>query len=200
MKENLKEILSPDQEKIASFEEFYKKILLSKGDFVDYNLSYPKEEILQYLTKNKNLLLHGSNYDVGELEPRQANCKSKKFGNLNAVYATADAILPIFHAIRDKEKFHGRSTTSKRKVNDGTIKIFYDFKVEVEMLKSKPWSVGVIYILDKNAFEQGTSDEGVPIDEWVSRLPIKPIAKLRIDPKEFPFMDDIKPIGDTILK
>lgn len=193
MKNSNENNFNRNQEQAQAFEELYKKILSADGNFIEYNLPYAKREFLEYLTEKKNLLVHGSNWDTEELEPRLANCKSKKFGNLNAVYATADAVLPIFYAIKDKEKFRGMANSGfseKKEVNRATKKV-YTFGIEPEMLKSDPWSVGVVYILPKDLFEQGTDDDGVLIDEWVSRHPVKPLAKLRVTPEDFPYLKDI---------
>lgn len=185
-------------ESLKAFEALYQNLLHANGGFIEYDISYPKVDFLRFLSKKKNLLIHGSNYDSNELVPKQANCRSKKFGNLNAVYATEDGVLPTFYAIRDKQKFRGVSNSgySDIKHEDGTVEIKYNFEVEPHMLEINPWSEGVVYILPKAPFEQGTDDEGSLIDEWVSKKSVYPLGKLKIKPEDFPFLKDIKPIKD----
>jgi hypothetical protein len=187
--------LSNKQEKVEVFEALYQKLLLAEGSFLEYNVPYPKVEFLRYLSEKKNLLIHGSNFDIEKLEPRQANCKSKKFGNLNAVYATEDPILPVFYAIKDKNKFRGMAISGADiHSSNGFTETSYIFKVEPEMLAINPWSPGVIYVLSKDSFEQGTDDEGDLIDEWISREEVKQLAKIKVAPEDFPYLADIKTI------
>lgn len=178
-------------EKLALFDAAYQKALTNPGGFIEYTFPYPKHEFLEFLVNMKGVLLHGSNYpDIHELEPRQANCKSKKFGNLKAVYATEDEILPIFHAVQDKTKMHDVAMSSGYS-DEGGVKT-YNFGIDKqEVLDSYPWSGGVIYILPRAIFEQGTDDEGHPIDEFISRVPVSAIAKLRVAPEDFPYINQV---------
>ncbi|MEK7530439.1 MAG: hypothetical protein AAB573_01090 [Patescibacteria group bacterium] len=160
------------------------------GGFVDYQGGAPKIDFLQFLVEEKRLLLHGSNWDVAVLEPRLANCKSKKFGNLNAVYAVEDPMLPIFYAVKDKNKFNGVAVSGTTQDGDKPKK--YVFKVEQQMLNTQPWSAGVVYILSREGFEQGTDDDDFPIDEYISRIPVTPLAKLAVSPHDFPYLGSIK--------
>jgi hypothetical protein len=162
-----------------------------EGEFIEVPEPYAKHEFLEYLVKHKNVLIHGSNWDVEELEPRQANDKSKKFGNQKAVYATTDHITPFFYAIRDKERYRGSGLVSSygdpQKGN-----LSYTFKVEEKMLEEKPWSDGIVYILSRDAFAQGVDDEGKKSREFASSDPVEPLAKLRVSPEDFPFLDHIE--------
>ena len=71
----------PDN-KQKSFIELIERTLQDKGDnipTVKYDLPYPKEEFLEFIVANKNVLLHGSPHgDVGIMEPRQANDSIRK--------------------------------------------------------------------------------------------------------------------------
>jgi hypothetical protein len=164
----------------------------SPGAFVDFEGGAPKVDFLRFLVEEKKLLLHGSNWDVAVLEPRLANCASKKFGNLNAVYAVEDPILPIFYAIKDKNLFTGVAVSGTHQ--DGDAPKEYIFKIEKQMTDIQPWSSGVVYILSRDGFEQGTNDDGFPIDEYISRSSVVPLAKLAVDPQDFPYLSAIKPI------
>ena len=182
--------------KQMAFRGLYEKAISEKHDFIEYNLPYPKHEFLKFVVTNYPVLLHGSNWKTtDDLEPRQANCKSKKFGNLKAVYSTQNHILPLFYAIKDKEKFQGiaRSGTLNTLNRDtGEMVTDYEFEVGPEMLKIKPWSDGVIYLLPKDLFEQGTNDNDKPIDEFVCREKVTPITRLAVNPDDFPYLNDIK--------
>jgi len=188
-----------ESEKNAAFENLYQQMVQKPTDFIEYTTSYPKHEFLDFLSKTKGFMLHGS-YIVGthELEPRMANCISKKFGNLKAVYATQDAILPIFYAIGGTKRFPEFDATISAGFTDKTDRETgktirtYTFKADEETLRRKPWSEGVVNILSKDSFEQGTDDNGRLLDEFISRTPITPIARLKVVPEDFPYLNDIQ--------
>lgn len=198
MTKHLEKQSSVESERNKLFEDIYQEAIAKDGGFIDYQNPYPKHEFLDFLVREKGVVIHGSNWDAEELEPRQANCRSKKFGNLEAVYATQNAILPIFYAIKDKEKFRGVAQSGfGEEMNDsGEVSKGYKFAVDSHMLQLKPWSRGIIYILPRDSFEQGTDDDGNPIDEFVSRTPVKPLAKLSVDPSDFPYLDKIQPLQE----
>lgn len=180
------------------FDQIWNDALTNRKEFIDYQAPYPKKEFLEYLVTHNKVLLHGSNWSgLTPLEPRQANCRSKKFGNLNAVYATQDAVLPLFHAIRDSKRFTGRSASGYTDSVDGAsgkMMRTYNFNAEERVLALHPWSDGVVYILPRDLFEQGEDDRGELIDEFVSRTPVQPITRLQIRPEDFPYLNDVQPI------
>lgn len=182
-------------EKEELFEQMY-EAALKQGGLVAYQASYPKHEFLAFLVREKGVLLHGSNnQDITELEPRQANCQSKKFGNMNGVYAVEDEILPIFYAIKDRERFVGPAISGVTRTQDKTgIHKHYSFEVPSSTLKEAPWSNGTIYILPRDSFERGVDDNGNDSDEWMSSEPVVPLAKLEVGPQDFPYLNEIKPI------
>ena len=158
---------------------------------VEYNLPYPKEDFLRFLTEEKNVLLHGSsNRNIEILEPRQANDAIKISGNKKAIYGVTDPVLPIFYAIQDKKKLQGiiKSGASE---NAETGELEYEFKISKDALESKPWTRGVIYLFDKNQFSPERDDNGELSGEWVSEIPVRPVAKLEVGPEDFRFLDNV---------
>ena len=153
---------------------------------------------MEYVAEHKDVVFHGSNWEgVGELVPMQANCLSKEFGNLNAVYATKDSIISMFHSIRDKSKFSGvgRAGVTERvnKETGETIKVYH---LGVEKTKGiEPWSSGSVVILDVENFKQGHDDNGRFIDEYASLNPVLPLTRLRIRPEEFPLLDQVEDLS-----
>ena len=185
-----------EAEKAEVFEKMWRE-LPEEGGFIEFEGDFPKHEFLEYLVENKNVVLHGTPLDLNELEPRQANDKAKKFGNLLGVYATQDSVVPIFHAIRDKRKYQGSSqsgTTESRDENGNLLSKKYHFAMSKDALEKAPWSEGTVYILPKEKFEQGKNDRGESSNEFVSMEPVKPKAKLRVSPQDFPYLDTIEPL------
>src|SRR3989344_3476516 len=192
MREGVETQENNEKERQVLFDRKYQEALTREDNFVEFEGPYSKKEFLDYVVENYNVVLHGSNRkDIIKLEPRQANCKSKKFGNMLGVYATEDDVLPMFYAIKDSEKFQGvaisgyQNTTSE---SGEAIDKKYEFKIDFDVAKLKPWSEGVIYILPKDSFEQGTDDSGKLIDEWMSSKSVRPVAKLKLSPEEFPYI------------
>jgi hypothetical protein len=71
----------------------------------------------------------------------------------------------------------------------------YFFSITHSVLLQKPWCEGSIYILPRQSFEQEVSQEiqgkEIIFNQWISKFPTQPIAKLKVGPKDFPFLDQI---------
>ena len=178
-----------------------------KGDFLDYQLPYPKWEFLSHLCETKELVLHGSqNQDIGTVEPRQANDK-KAFSNQRAIYATTDGIWVIYFAILDRKKYPEmtlfNSCVCAQISADQFSEPMYFFSITYSALRQKPWTEGVIYILPRQSFEREASHktQGVEITfpHWISPLPADPVAKLQVGPQDFPFLAQIHGHNDEKL-
>ena len=175
------------------------------GAEITYTLDIPKWQFLCYLCDHQEILLHGSNKpDITEFEPRQANDVSE-FGNQNAIYAASDGIWPIYFAIVDREQvtfilngcFHALE-------EDGTVvDTYYYFSVDEAALPNFPWQNGMVYLLPRNTFERQPYfqyfDLMVEIAQWASPVAVKPIAKLRVTPEDFPFLREMNSHNPRIL-
>jgi len=191
--------------KLSAFEDLWQSIY--KGDFIDYQLPYPKWQFLSYLCETKELVLHGSqNQDIGIVEPRQANDK-KAFSNQRAIYATTDGIWVIYFAILDRKKYPEmtlfnsclRAQISADQLSDP----MYFFSISHSVLLQKPWCEGMIYILQRQSFEREASqqNQGVEIifPHWISPLPSEPVARLQVGMQDFPFLAQIHGHNDAKL-
>lgn len=173
---------------------------LKEGAYFEYKLAEPKWEFLMYLSRNHPVLFHGTNIDVEALEPRQGMCTSKAFGRLNAVYATTDPIIPVFHSILNREEISGEfvTETDERGEVDKRFGHNYTFQISrsIANVGEKAFANGSLYILSRDGFEQGTDDEGRLIDEWVNQSSVRPLAKLRLNKEDFPFLSEVKILED----
>jgi len=180
--------------KQKSFGELFDNTLLDKGGnipIIEYNLQYPKEDFLKFLVENKNVLLHGSpNKNLEILEIRQANDTAKKSGNKRAVYGVIDPVMAIFFAIQDRENING-IVESGTWDNLKTGKREYKFKI-LKNIQENFWTAGMVYILDKNNFIPEKDDTGHLSGEWTSEVPVKPIAKIKITPDDFQYLDKVE--------
>lgn len=183
------------ENKLKAFDDLFERTLveaeMEKVPTIEYHLPYPKEEFLDFLVREKNCLLHGSAQNLDVVEPRQANDAAKKSGNKNAVYAVSDPVLPIFYAIKNKEKINGK-VQSGFDNNLETGEKEYEFVVPKEALEKGPWTSGVIYIFDRSQFQQEANDEGELGSEWTAEAKVKPLAKLEVGLEDFRFLGEVK--------
>ena len=170
-----------------------------KEGFIDYNLPYPKWQFLSYLCTMDELVLHGSqNKNIGVVEPRQAN-DQRAFSNQRAIYATTDGIWVIYFAILDREKYPQMSLFNSclqtRLLTNELSEPLYFFSISHSALIQKPWCEGAIYILPRQSFHQEDPQQmqGAEIifPHWISSAPVNPMAKVLVQPKDFPFLDQI---------
>ena len=148
----------------------------SKGDFLEYNSTYSKYDFLRYLVDHKEVVLHGSpNFDIEVLEPRQATGTGPN-QNLMAVYATTDAANAIFVAILDRTNINHWDFESPPT----------RYAIGLRDPSQSPWVDGVIYVLDRNFFQQRGN--------WVSTQAVFPIGKIKVCPQDFPLLDQVEKI------
>ena len=177
------------------------------GSFVDYQLAHPKWQFLSYLCQSRNLVLHGShNMEIAEVEPRKA-IDTKAFSAQDAIYATTDGIYVIYFAIVDRRNFSPltlfNSCFDIRASPDQVLGPLYFFSITHSALLQKPWCDGAIYILPRENFKQELTQQmsGAEIifPHWISPKPATPIAKLLVQPKDFPFLAEIHGHDDEKL-
>lgn len=175
--------------------------------FVDYQLAYPKWQFLSYLCKSRNRVLHGSqNAGIEVVEPRKA-IDIKAFSKQEAIYATTDGIWVIYFAIVDRKNFHPLSLFNScldiRVSPDQTLGPLYFFSITHSALLQKPWRDGVIYILPRDTFEREPDQQMMGAElsfpHWISSTSVKPIAKLHVQPQEFPFLAEVHGHDDEKL-
>ncbi len=139
----------------------------------------------------KDILLHGStNKDLDVLEPRRQTDFSGR--GVTAGFASGDGIWPMFFAIVDRSNVRGSLRNGCFVVTNlrGRTKRFYFFSINQEMLRRPSWTDGMIYVLPRAPFKQ-TSTGVVRFAEWASEEPVRPLAKLPIGPKDFPFLNNV---------
>ncbi len=185
---------------LDSFERLYKEAVEEgTGRAIEYALSAPKWQFLCYLCDHKPILLHGSgNPEIQEFEPRKANDVSE-FGDRRAVYAASDGIWAMFFAIVDRERQVTSLTNSCfRVVGPGEESgRYYFFSINEDALPHEPWRSGTVYLLPRAWFEQEPNLQyrgmEIEVDHWASPVAVRPLAKLAVEPADFPFLSQILP-------
>ena len=194
-------------ETIASFDALFAKAIEHGADTpLVYDLTAPKWQFLNYLCEQKHIVLHGSgNPHIAEFEPRQSNDVSE-FGNRRAVYAASDGIWAMYFAIVDRDNHITSLMNVCFRLQEACDKSepYYFFSVNGDALPHSPWRTGTLYLLPKETFEQQPPMfyHGVQIEsaQWASLVPVKPLAKLTIEPYDFPFLDQIVPQDPSIIR
>jgi hypothetical protein len=176
--------------KRADFERYFTAARNQSMDQdVPYTLPHRKVDFLRYLISEHDVLLHGSAAPrIAALMPRPQHDANGIA--VRGVFATADALWPLFFALIDRATFSG-SMRNGCFVVDGPIEQrYYFFSVNRSWLARSAWVPGTIYVLPRSGFRR-TDLAPVYFDEWVSERPVQPIMKLSVTPQDFPFLPEV---------
>jgi hypothetical protein len=189
----------------AAFEDLW--LSTAPGNFIDYRLSEPKWQFLSYLCETRELVLHGSqDRSINVVEPRQAQ-DIRTYSNQHAIYATTDGIWVIYFAIVDRKRYPEVSLFNsclRASIDNGQLSDpLYFFSITHSVLLHKPWCEGTVYILPRQTFVQEAAQQlqgyNIIFPHWTSVSPAKPIAKLVVEPQDFPFLAQIHGHDDEKL-
>jgi hypothetical protein len=188
-------------------EEVWRSAGREKG-YVPDDLPVEKWQFLSWLTDRKGLLLHGSgNAGLSVFEPRKPNDRSPdEFSKQSAVYAASDAIWAIFYAILDRSRPNLRflNAALKFELEPGNLSsMLYFFSLTNEVLETRPWREGIVYVLPSNGFVQQAPYElnGRIVHEphWACSSGVEPLAKVRVKPEDFPFLARVHGHDDDFI-
>jgi hypothetical protein len=189
-------VSSLDDKKIEDFERLLESALGGRSaPVIEYGCPYPKHEFLSYLFERHGFLLHGSNRtDLEWIEPVRTTTGKAAWQTLGAVYACSDGIWPIFYAIVDRQNYTGSLRNECFRVTDaaGVTRKFYYFALNIQMLRKRVWTDGMIYVLPRDSFERLTDHAGNALEEWASRTSVRALARVVVAPEDFPFLDKVR--------
>ena len=162
-------------------------------------------QFLCHLADSRGFVLHGSgDPDIDVFEPRQAIDLSA-FGNQKAVYAAGDGIWAMFFAIVDRDRVRSVTNACVR-LADAAGKVSpprYVFSISRSALPSRPWRSGTVYVLPGDSF---TLQRPLRFGEFEVRIPqvaslvaVRPVARVAVEPADFPFLSDIRGHDDERL-
>ncbi len=182
--------------------------ILPKGDggWIDYALPYPKWHFLAYAVQHQAIVLHGTgNPDIPIFEPRKAN-DLHDFGNREAIYAAGDGIWALFYAIVDRDRYPMSINNACIRLADGAGQEndpLYVFSISQQMLARQPWRNGVVYLLPSETFSAQPAipfgDGEIRVPQFASPVAVKPLARLAVEPHDFPFLAQIRGHDDARL-
>jgi hypothetical protein len=187
-----------DDAKRATFDQILSEVDQGTGREIDWSFPYPKHEFLQYAAGLDRYIFHGSgDLDIEEFVPRRSSTESfdrSGRGNVMGIYGTHDGLWPMFFSVIDRSRIDGsiRNGFTTLHGSDGAEARMYNFSVTRENLPGRPFREGMLYLLPRTTFTQLAMMPGGPLtNEWASEEPLRPLARLRLVPEDFPFLEQI---------
>ena len=176
---------------------------LLRGEPVE--IPEPRVDFLRWLGANRGVVFHGSpRSDLTELSTERQSSDATEWGNQQAVYASSDPVWAIYFAVLRRD--NGWQGT-----RNGSLglrgKRFYFFAHNRGSASVERFGPGSLYLLAPESFEAAPLLGGV-VDSahLVSRVPVKPLARIDVGPEDFPFRDriafyrDREPLWVTLLR
>lgn len=165
---------------------------------ITYNLPYPKAEFLNYICDWRGFVAHGSPlHNLEILEPIRTSSDVTEFGNRQQIFCSPDAMWATFFAILDKSKYNQTRNGSVR-VGSGIKRVkYYHFELPRKNKTDNPFTDGMLYIAraqdfpDKRPYPVLDWFDG-EIEEWGSTRPVSPVARIRVAPQDFPYLNQVQ--------
>jgi hypothetical protein len=171
------------------------------GALIDYRLPYPKAEFLCAVCDHLGYVAHGSKQDnLQVLLPIRNSSDTCEFGRRQVAFASPDAMWALWFAILDKRRMGGQTRNGCLRVsilNRQTHKLYFFAVPNHVLIDGGPFSEGTIYLLPAEPFQEQdkTWNLGVArvsIEQWGSRQPVAPIARLHVRPEDFPYLSKVQ--------
>ncbi len=157
------------------------------------------------MTAQDAVIFHGSNNTgIAAFEPVRKSFElmdESGRGNLQAVYGTHDGLWSMFFAVVDRKRLKGsiRNGVVYFHNQSGEQLSVYHFSINREQLDERPYTRGALYFLPRETFFRLKLTEEAYANEWASEHPVRPYAKLSVEPEDFPFLDQIGGHDDSDL-
>jgi hypothetical protein len=166
------------------------------GTEVGYDAAEPKHLFFRYLLERRPVLLHGTaDRGIDCFEPRRQTDYDNEW--TNAVFATDDPIWPIFFATVNRPVARSLINACSRRYGES----HYYFSIGTDPKGRDAWRSGWIYVLPRETFRLHPSGP-----EWLSPVAVRPLARMRVEPTDFPFIDDVvqhtpgEPVGRAVVR
>jgi len=199
-------VLNLTPEKERGFKRLTESILEQQdGNWIEYQLPYPKHEFVQYLMEKELFIFHGSNnLEIEIFQPVRTSVElfdKDGVGNQQAVYGTHDGLWSMFFAVVARSKLKGsiRNGVAYFHNRVGEPLALYNFSINKDQLAERPYREGALYLLPRDTFTRQKFGENSYSNEWTSPKSVMPFAKLKVQPEDFPFIKQIGGHDDSLL-
>jgi hypothetical protein len=149
-----------------------------EGGEIEYDLPQPKWWFLHHLVTH-GYVLHGTNERAIDEFRTRRNFDAHNVREVDAVWATDDAIWPLYFAVVNRPVAQSYINWCEHPGN-GTSR--YLFSIGSDPKAPESWATGTVYVLPRDTFEP-TPDSR----ELTSTVPVRPRARLTVEPEDFPF-------------
>ncbi len=169
------------------------------GGWLPAPLPCPAWAYLTWLGEEAGLMLHGSRDPaIDVFVPRTPSDHSPDtFSKQRAVFATTDGIWAIFYAIleRSSGRFGFLNAALRFGAGDGRWSPTHYYFSLSHSAPAEPWGSGAVYLLPRDGFRQQPpgriGDRPVLEPHFARQAPVRPLAKLRVGPRDFPFLGHV---------
>ena len=142
--------------------------------------------------------MHGSPlHDLDMLKPIRKSGDNNEFGNRQQIFGSPDAMWAMWFAILDKSKYNQtRNGCVRVGLGSGRIK-YYHFELPKTNRENKPFAEGTLYVTRPSDFPDKRPFPlldylNAEVEEWGSVKPVSPLARIRVTPEEFPFLEQVQ--------
>jgi hypothetical protein len=150
---------------------------------IAYDLPQPKWWFLFHLVRVRGFVLHGSNERaIEEFEPR-ANFDAHGVRKVEGIWASDDAIWPMYFATVNRPV--AQSYINWCSHVRGASR--YLFSIGSDPRDDASWTTGTIYVLRSDTFTHTPESR-----ELTSEVPVRPRARLTVEPDDFPFKHETR--------
>ena len=188
----------PEEKRIAFDRLFDSARERGPGTLIDYDLSYPKSDFLNYLCDWRGFTMHGSPlHDLDVLQPVRKSRDNNEFGNRQQIFASPDAIWAMWFAILDKSRYN-RTNNGCVRVGTGLQRVkYYHFQLPQSNRENDPFTEGMMYVTRAEDFPAKRPFPlldffNAEVEEWGSTNPITPLARIRVKPEDFPYLAQVE--------
>jgi hypothetical protein len=147
------------------------------GALAGYALPQPKWWFLRHAI-GRGFLLHGSNESAID-EFRTRGTLDAHQRPIEAVFASDDPIWPLYFAVVNRDALDGGYINWCEHVREESR---YFFSIGADPRDERSWRAGTIYLLPRETFAPTPGSR-----ELVSAVPVRPRARLQVEPADFPF-------------
>lgn len=166
----------------------------------------PLWQLLCAVGERRTLAFHGTGDPrIASFEPRRP-LDFAPFGDREAVFATTDPIWAMYYAVVDRDRYALTRNNGCLVLLDAEgrdCERYYYFSVSRGALPRRPWRTGYLYLLPADGFvaQPPATYAGRParVPQLASPVAVRPLARLRVAPRDFPFLGQVRGHDDERL-